>query len=224
MQIIKTVLADDQCIFIEGLKTVLQRQRHPRVEIMGVACSGDDLVPLLQKQPVDLLILDLNLADTDGIEALKMLRTRQTPLKILVLSRYNDPKIVKLAFKAGADGYILKDRNVDELHVAIRELVAGNTFIGQGVSLNDAATPPSNGRVGQFAPNFADNFIKRHHLTKRELEILRLITDALSNKQIARKLYISDQTVSVHRKNMMRKLGVSNTAALIKAAHDNSLV
>lgn len=224
MQIIKAILADDQHIFIEGLKTVLCENPNPQFKIVGIAYDGRDLIRQLQCREADLLILDLNLPNKDGLEVLKYIRKKRLPVDSLVLSRYNDPKIIKSAFKAGADGYILKNRNVEELFEAIREVYSGNTFIGEGVAFHGALPRcgQENGGLKAFA--FQDGFIQRFHLTKRELEILGLIAEALSNKEIAKELYISDQTVSVHRKNIMRKLGVSNTAALIKTAYDNSLV
>ncbi len=222
MQTVKTILADDQCIFIEGLKAVLHKKSSLPIDVVDCAFNGKELMEIVRRESADLLILDLKLPEKDGLEVLKILRKERVPIQVLILSRYDDPKIVKTAFKYGADGYILKDKNVTELFTAIREVLAGNTFIGEGVNLHKLSARRFNGKP--VTAVFQDSFVKRHKLTKREVEILRLITDALSNKEIARELYISDQTVSVHRKNIMRKLGVSNTAALIKTAYDNSLV
>jgi len=225
MQTIKTILADDQRIFIEGLKSVLQEKSPVPISVVHCAFNGKDLVEAVRQNPANLLILDLKLPDKDGLEVLKVLRKECIPIQVLILSRYDDPKIVKIAFKYGADGYILKDKNVAELFTAIREVLAGNTFVGEGVSFyKKSRSVRLNGKSASGAYAFQDSFVKRHQLTKREIEILRLITEALSNKEIARELYISDQTVSVHRKNIMRKLGVSNTAALVKTAYDHSLV
>lgn len=224
MNVIKAILADDQRIFIEGLKTVFQQRMSPRIEVTGVAFDGEQLLELIRRQPADLLILDLNLPKHDGLEILDMLCRSGKGIRKLVLSRYDEPKIVKSAFKAGVDGYILKDRTVEELFAAIRDIMAGHTFVGDGVSFHESRPRRRNGRPNGLVPSFQDTFVRKYHLTKREMEILRLITDALSNKEIAKTLFISDQTVSVHRKNIMRKLGVSNTAALIKTAFENSLV
>ncbi len=223
MQNVKTILADDQCIFIEGLKAVLHKKSSLSIDVVDCAFNGKELMDIIRRESADLLILDLKLPEKDGLEVLKILRKERVPIQVLILSRYDDPKIVKTAFKYGADGYILKDKNVTELFTAIQEVLAGNTFIGEGVNLHKLSARRFNGKPAA-AYVFQDSFVKRHKLTKREVEILRLITEALSNKEIARELYISDQTVSVHRKNIMRKLGVSNAAALIKTAYDNSLV
>lgn len=224
MPCIRTILADDQCIFVEGLKSVLQRSRNFRFDVLAEAFNGRDLIRMARKHPAELLILELNLPDKDGLDVIAQVRKERLPLKLLVLSRYDEPRIIKSAFKAGVDGYILKDKGVDELFFAIGEVMTGNTFLGEGVGLYDHPNGSTiNGRHSQrFA--FEDGFIKKHNLTKRETEILRLITEAMSNKEIAKELFISDQTVSVHRKNIMRKLGVSNTAALIKTAYENCMV
>lgn len=225
MQIIKTILADDHCIFIEGLKSVLRTSEKYAFEIIGTASNGEELLRLVRRKPADLLILDLNLSEIDGLEIIHTIQRERISLRILVLTVYDDPKFVKSAFKSGAHGYILKDKNIDELFVALQKvLTEQESYIGEGVQLSENGTHRS--IIGKQQTDFhlEDRFIKKYNLTKRELEILRLITHAMSNKQIAQELYISDQTVSVHRKNIMRKLGVSNTAGLIKVAYDFSLV
>ena len=224
MQTIKTIIADDHKIFLEGLKTVLRRYpRDMEFEIVGEASNGAELIRLLKYQPADLLIFDLNMPEKDGLEVLQFIRNFRIGILKLALTMYESPKIVRAAFKAGVDGYVLKDKGIENLFAAIREVAAGNTFVSDGISLGNGL--PKNmisGRQPKYLVN--DRFVKKHSLTKRELEILQLITQALSNKEIAKTLFISDQTVSVHRKNIMRKLGVTNTAGLVKIAYDNSLI
>lgn len=225
MQIIKTILADDHCIFIEGLKSVLKQSEKYTFDIVGTAVNGEELLWLLRRKPADLLILDLNLSETDGLEIIHTIQRERIALRILVLTVYDDPKFVKSAFKNGAHGYILKNKGIDELFLALHQVLNGEeSYIGEGVQVSENGTARAVVGKQQTDFHFEDRFIKKYNLTKRELEILRLITHAMSNKQIAQELYISDQTVSVHRKNIMRKLGVSNTAGLIKAAYDFSLV
>ena len=223
-QTIRVILADDHQIFIEGLKTVLKHHENIDCEVIGTAQTGEALLNLMQVAKVDLLVLDLNLPDMDGLELLKSIRKANSDTKIIALTMYDEPKVVKAAFKCCVDGYILKRNGIDELYQSIEEVMQGQTFMGKGVM----ATRPAFGKkammIGSSNINYQDRFIKKHQLTKREMEVLQLITQALSNKEIAKELYISDQTVSVHRKNIMRKLGVSNTAGLIKVAYDNSLI
>lgn len=222
MQTVRIVIADDHHLFVAGLQTILSNVDGFDFAIVGVAHDGEELIPLLKRTKPDLLILDLNMPERDGLDVLSVIRGEYKELKILTLTMYDESKIVKSAFKSGVDGYVLKSVGKNQLVRAITEVLQGHTFLGEGVKLNSIIeTVPKHMEAGMF---FEDKFIKKYNLTKRELEILRLISQAMSNKEIAKELYISDQTVSVHRKNIMRKLGVSNTAGLIKIAYDNSLV
>lgn len=223
-EIIKIVVVDDHQIFIEGVKKVLSDIEEFQCKVIGEANDGKELLRLLRRKEVDLLFLDMNLPDMDGLEILDSLKNKPNkPKRIIILTMYDEPKMVKAAFKSGVDGYILKGNGVQELKQAIEEVMEGNTFMGEGVNLINGIGKNKK-QTGGIKSVFQDKFIKKYHLTKRELEVLSLISQAMSNKEIAKELYISDQTVSVHRKNIMRKLGVSNTAGLIKVAYDNSLI
>ena len=218
------IVVDDHQIFIEGLKKVLNELEGFNCRIVGEANNGNDFLRLVRRVDADLMFLDMNLPDMDGLEILESLKKNSArPIKKIVMTMYDEPKIVKSAFKLGVDGYILKGNGIDELKKAMKEVMLGNTFMGDGVNLTNGIGK-SKVVKGSYSTPFQDRFIKKYHLTKRELEVLSLISQAMSNKEIAKELYISDQTVSVHRKNIMRKLGVSNTAGLIKVAYDNSLV
>lgn len=222
MQQVNIVIADDHQLFITGLKSILKEIAEYDIHLLDIANDGEELIAILKKNVPDLLILDLNMPEKNGLDVLDTIRDQYEDLKILALTMYDESKIVKSAFKSGVDGYVLKSSGKEELVRAIKEVLDGRTFLGKGVSLNSVVTKAS--RKSDDAYHFEDKFIKKSNLTKREFEILRLISLALSNKEIAKELYISDQTVSVHRKNIMRKLGVSNTAGLIKIAYDNSLI
>ncbi len=224
VQTVKTVIADDHHLFITGLRSILQTAENFDFEIMEVAHTGEELLGKLKRMDPELLILDLNMPERDGLDVLTAIRSQNKALKILALTMYDDSKIVKSAFKSGVDGYVLKSAAKDELLEAIYDVMAGNTHLGNGVRLNEVMATMRGKTIKPKSSPFEDRFIKKYNLTKREIEILRLITQALSNKEIAKELFISDQTVSVHRKNIMRKLGVSNTAGLIKIAYDNSLI
>ena len=224
MQIVKTLIADPHPIFLKGLEVVLQQLDNPKIEILASLNDGDQAIRFLENHPVDLFIFELSLPGKDGFEILQYIRKKELPVRTILLSMYDTPKFIRAAFKADVDGYVLKNEGASGLEKGIQEVaVKGNTFMGQGVNLSKPAMMI---RRPTITPKFrtADDFLKRHSLTKRELEILKLITQALSNKEIGKTLYISDQTVSVHRKNIMRKLGVSNTAGLVKAAYEHSLL
>lgn len=222
MQQLKIVLADSHRIFIEGIQKILERSvQNYQLEIIGSTHTAKQLLTLLNRYSVDLIIFDLNFSDMDGFDLLDQIHKEQLNCKKLVLTAYDDPKIIRAAFRKGIHAYILKNQPVEEVWDAIDSLMNGDNFIGKGVKTSTLGTRVNKKR--SFSA-LADRFVKKHSLTKRELEILHLISQALSNKEIAKELFISDQTVSVHRKNIMRKLGVSNTAGLIKLAYDYSLV
>lgn len=223
MKVIKTVIADDQPLFIEGLRSIFT-EKASEIDILACHSDGKDLLKDQSLHRADLLILDLNLSGSDGLSVIKALRARPERPAILVFSRYNDANIVKTAFRNGIDGYLLKKERPDALFGAIKSVMSGKTYVGSGVQIKSHQLHKSHPKAAGDQPSFEERFIRKYHLTKRELEVLNLVTEALSNKEIARELYISDQTVSVHRRNIMRKLGVSNTAGLIKMAYDNSLV
>jgi len=216
---INVIIAEDHPIFIEGLKHVLSKMEQANCTIHSVARTGEEAVKAVKQRESDILLMDMNLPDMDGMEILEKIKHYRKSLYVIALTMYDDPKIVKGAFKAGIDGYILKGNDPEEIERCFIAIMKGDTFMGKGVYLNS-----NQANKDKVRTKFQDKFIKRNNLTKRELEILQHISMALSNKQIAKVLYISDQTVSVHRKNIMRKLGVSNTAGLIKVAMDNALI
>jgi len=215
---IRIIIADDHNLFLDGLKRVLGESEEFNFQIVGTATSGQEVIRLVKMNKPHIVFLDLNMPGKDGLEVLEEVRAWNKEIKVVVVTMYDGGKIVKGAIKAGCKGYILKMYGKNELFTAVEAVLAGETYIGKGIDFDSQGVPKKED------VRYDDSFIRKHKLTKRELEILRLIGQALSNKQIGKVLFISDQTVSVHRKNIMRKLGVSNTAGLIKVAYDNSLI
>lgn len=215
-QTITVILADDHRLFLDSLHFMLQGAEEFSFDVIGEANNGDELIRLVKTCQPDLLLLDLNMPEKDGLRVLSEIRAMLVNTRILVLTMYDDIKIVKSVLKSGADGYLLKNSGKKELFAAIRTIFEGKTYLSEGISLTEPTLPKGD--------EYEDRFMKKYNLTKREIEVLKLITRAMSNKQIAKELYISDQTVSVHRKNIMRKLGVSNAAGLMKIAYDSSLI
>lgn len=215
---IRVIIADDHKLFLDGLKRVLNESEAFNFDIVGAATSGLEVVRMVKMNKPHIVFLDLNMPGKDGLAVLEEIRAWNKEIKVVVVTMYDKDKIVKSAIKAGCKGYILKNYGKHELFAAVESILSGETYIGKGIDFNSQGLPRKED------VKFDDSFIRKHRLTKRELEILRLISQALSNKQIGKELFISDQTVSVHRKNIMRKLGVSNTAGLIKVAYDNSLI
>lgn len=222
MQLVNTLLADSHQIFLEGLKIVLKNDTSYEHHIVGCSTSGARIVDLWQEHRPDLLIMSLNLMDRNGLEVIRQIRqeNKDNHLCILVMTVHQEPKILRAVLDNGANGYLPKYKSGLDLYKAIQAVLGGEIY---------KIEPLKNGLDKLFKDKvsrtslISEGFIQEHRLTKRETQILSLISQALSNKEIGRKLFISDQTVSVHRKNIMRKLGVRSTAGLIKMTYDHSL-
>ncbi|MCB0707692.1 MAG: response regulator transcription factor [Saprospiraceae bacterium] len=212
------VLADPHPFFRMGVCQYLENALPVPMEVRFQTNSGKVLLNHLHPEEDSLVVMELNLAEKDGFQVLETIQKRRLPVKCLILSSYADPKIIKRAYQAGAGGYLLKRSDPTALPEAIEVVLRGEIFMGEGVQLNQSKGSD------RFEKSFEDGFAQKYLLTRREIEVLRLISDALSSKEIARKLYISDQTVGVHRKNIMRKLGVNNVAELMRTAFDHSLI
>ena len=207
---IKTIISDNQPVLIEGLKQVLNSDHQ--YEFQVTACNLDvnwpDIISLHQP---DLVILELKTPDADGIQVIRQLRKISPGLRICVFTRFEQPSLPPQVSKIGAFGLVLKSTALEELRAGINNILANKVYF-PGSAENARAHSDESFTTGEPL------------LTKREVQILQLISKAMSNKQIASQLYISYQTVSVHRKNIMRKLGVCNTAGLVRAAYDHCLV
>lgn len=222
MRCLDVLVADDHPIFVEGLQAVLSRSEGGKFayNIQAVARTGLQVSDLLRQWHTDLLLLDLDLPETDSLKILPSVKKGSTQTRVLVMAMFSDPRMVKAAFKAGADGYMLKSGTQAELLQAIEQVIDGHTYLGRGVAL-DKSSAHTQSHNNEFPDKL---FAGKYGLTRREIEIMQHIGQALSNKEIADQLFISDQTVSVHRKNIMRKLQVNSTASLIKMAFEHNLV
>ena len=219
MNSIRIVIADDHLLFQQGLTKILEDEKELDLEVVAKASSGRELIRILKSAQPQIVLLDLNMPGIDGLEAFRQIKAWNSSLKVIALTMYDDIKIIKTVLKAGMDAYILKQYGKEEVINAIKDVMLDKVYIGKGISFSNNKIVVNN-KVSKFD----DKFVRKHKLTKRELEILQLIGQALSNKEIAKELFISDQTVSVHRKNIMRKLNVSNTAGLIRVAYTHSLI
>ncbi|MBC7776835.1 MAG: response regulator transcription factor [Phycisphaerae bacterium] len=214
------LVADHHPIFVEGLRSMLSNTGDDErfsYHIKAVASNGLQVAEYLGRAQPDLFLLDPDLPDAEILKIVSSVKQKSNKTRILILNGSGDPAHIQAAFRAGADGYMLKSGSHDELLLAMGELAEGRTFVGRGLMPIDLQN--SNGAL---APDL--HFAKKSGLTRRELEIMKLIGQALTNKEISERIFISDQTASVHRKNIMRKLHVNSTGALIKMAFENHLV
>jgi len=221
MGILSTIIADEHILYIEGLKCLLA-QHFDNMQVVDVALSGPELKDQVRTYEPHFVIMNIKLPIIDGISLVPELKRMNPDVRIVVISEYDHPKFIKAAFQGGVDGYMLKSNGVHEFVKCMSEIQLGNTFMGDGVSIG----PLHRKEIADYETDWEmeDAFMIKSNLTKRELEILGQIANAKNNKQIAKELYISDQTVGVHRKNIMKKMNVTSTASLIKMAQDFGIV
>lgn len=219
----RAVIADHQKMFTEGIQAILTDMRFPPIKIVGIAYSLEELKKMTEF-PIDLLILELALADQQGTALISELKQSQPNIKIIILSNYGEPNLVRDAFKQGADGYVLKSNNSLDLIQCIDKVLEGNTYLADGLRLTPEFDKSSKKPEIDKRKIYEDRFLLKQKLTKREAQILSMIVQFKNNKTIAQELFISDQTVSAHRKRIMKKLGVNNSVDLIKFSLDHQLV
>ncbi len=210
---ISIILADDHEIFRAGLKKLIQES--PRFLVAGEASNGRELISLLEAAPCDLLILDISMPELDGLEALEQIHKRFPAILTLVLSMHANPAYLKRSVARGAAGYVLKEDAFDRLIWAIDEVLAGRKAYSR--SITDRAL---DNLFFQDDPEHQSADI----LTQRERQILALVAGGRTSRQIAEELKLSVRTVENHRARMMEKLGIHNSAALIKFALSARLV
>ena len=207
---IKIILVDDHKIVRDGLKLVLGAVDN--FEIIAEGGDGNEAIELVSSHQADILISDISMPNLNGLEAVEKIKVANPNTKVLFLSMFDKPEYVTHAVKVGADGYILKDADKDEMIHAIRKVVKGEKYFSGDVS--GALINQLTG-TGSFGSSFvSDEF----NLTKREAEILRLIVDGKTNKQIADMANISVRTIETHRLNIMKKMKVNSASELIRLA------
>lgn len=209
MEFVKVIIADDHKLIIDGLKSLLEEK--PEIKIVAEAENGQELIEKTRVVNPDLIITDIDMPVLSGVEAVRVLRKESTALKILVLTMHKDKAMFLKLKEAGANGYIHKNCDKEELFFAINQLLKGKGFMSSEIQEAD------NSFKVQDSATEVD-------LTKREVEILIHITEGLTNVEIGQKLFISDRTVDTHRTNLMKKLNVKNVAGLIRFAYTHALI
>lgn len=207
-KMIKVVLADDHMIVRDGLRSLLERQ--PDMEVVAEADNGRTALKHVKELSPDVVIMDIGMRELNGIDATRQIVKMSPGVKVLALSMYSDKRFIKGMLKAGASGYMLKDSAFKELIVAIRVIVEDKIYISPSVAsivMDDYLERSSEG----------DGSI-RSLLTSRELEVLQLLAEGRSTKQIASSLRLSTKTIESHRVRVMQKTGVNNIADLTKYA------
>lgn len=205
---VRIILADDHKIIRDGLNGLLSRETD--IEVIAQCSDGHDTVELVRKLLPQVVIMDIAMPGLNGIEATRQIINEFPDVRVISLSMHSDKKFVTEMLRAGASGYLLKNCAFEELATAIRTVVAGKTYlspvIADVVVENYVRNPSTEGKTAFSV------------LTNREREILQLLVESKTTKQISRILHISTKTVETHRSNTMKKLDIDNMVALTKYA------
>ena len=214
MKTIKVLLVDDHQLIREGIKNSLLDQNP--IQVIGEAQNGEEALSFLSENLVDVVLMDISMPIMGGITTTQKIVEKYPNVNVIILTMHNEVSIIQEALKAGALGYLLKNTNINELKEAITQVDNGSTYFSSEISEKI---------MNQLVKGKADresDYPAR--LTKRETEILKLISEEFSNNEIAEKLFISHRTVDTHRRNLIQKLNAKNTAGLVKFALKNKII
>jgi DNA-binding NarL/FixJ family response regulator len=198
----RLVIADDHRVVVQGLQQLL----GGRFDIVGVAYAGDELLALLASTPSDALLLDLSLPGRNGLDILPEIRALQPDLKVLVLTMHADRVLAEASVAAGALGFVPKDAGMDELELALAQVLAGRRYVSPRV-------PKSSHKVALDAMHAS-----LARLTERQQTILRLLGQGLSSAEIGQKLGLSENTITFHRRRIRAILGLATEWELMRQA------
>ena len=205
---IKILLADDHKIVRDGLRTLVEKE--PDMEVVGEAENGRQAVRLTQELTPDVVIMDITMADLNGIEAARQIHKEIPEVKVIALSMHSDRRFVAGMLEAGASGYLLKDCAFEELTRAIKNVVSNKIYLSPGIT--DVVVKDYLGKSTKASRSVFSN------LTNREREVLQLLAEGRSTKQIAQSLHVSIKTIETHRRQIMKKLNMHSIAELTKYA------
>lgn len=210
------ILAEDDNLVRDGIRLLLET--HAGFRVIGEAHNGLEAIELLKegKKP-DVILADINMPDMDGIELIKAVKEYDSKIQVVMLSMLANEKYIIQSFSEGASGYLLKTVSPDELIFSLKQVVMGERYISSDLSFSFLE------RSAKQPPLMVTEPLNLN-LNSREMEILKLIGEGLTNSEMGEKLFISRRTVEGHRQNLMDKTGCKNTASLIKYAVLNRLI
>jgi two-component system, NarL family, response regulator NreC len=209
----RILICDDHTLFVEGIKAMFRHE--PSLEIIGEARDGRRAVELVKELKPDLLLIDVSMPDMNGPDATSRIREFDHTVKILILTMHEEEDLVAQCLEAGASGYIIKDAPASQLLYAIEVLLKGEKYLSPVVLKKVVAGYMKNSQRPQTSYD---------RLSAREREILKLLAEGLSVKEIATRLSLSVKTVDVHKYNLMKKIDVHDRAELIKYAIQKKLI
>ena len=208
------VLADDHSLIRHGIKNLIKK--HDRLQVVGEVSDGDELLDFLKIEPVDMVILDISMRKINGVEVVGRVKEKYPGIKILMLTMHDSQQVFYNAMVAGADGYLLKDDSGEELLIAIEKVQNGKKYISP--TLTD---------------NVTDDVFRMHRdgkkslyqeLSKREKQVLQLVVDGNTSKEMAEHLGLSPRTIDHHRSRLLKKLNKKNSVDLVNFAVRSGLI
>ena len=209
---LRIIIADDHPLLVDGLRRVLEEMKD--VEVTEPVGNGRQLLLRLRESPVDMVLLDLQMPQLDGLETLRILQKEFPRLKVVIFTNYNQQKLLREARNLGASGYLSKSCTSQELKEAVRTVEEGGTWF-----------PKESPSAAEDSPSvFVNDFMKKYQITQREVEIIRKIALGYTTKEIGEQLYVSEFTVNAHRRNICRKLDIYTPVGLVNFAKEHGLV
>ena len=206
------IIADDHNMFLEGLISLLRNV--PDISVTAKATNGKELIDLLDDNEADIVLLDISMPEMDGVEVTKIIKKKYPELKIIILTTHSNSHIIAKLNRLGVDGYLLKNAEKDELLYAIKKVNSGENYFSKEVAEIQK----------DFESNLKKSLSSTTELSNREKEILILIAKQFTAAEIAEKTFISLNTVNTHKRNLLSKLNVKNTAGLVKYAVELGLL
>jgi DNA-binding NarL/FixJ family response regulator len=213
MDKISVFIADDHKIVRVGLRGMLSFQ--PDITVVGEADNGHDVLEAAGKQVIDVILMDLDMGATSGIDTTRQIKASYPDIKIIGITMHEEQQRIIAMLQAGASGYLLKNTGPEHLVAAIRAVIDGKSYFSPEVSVT---------LLSVFTQAQRPNNQNLHSLTQRETEVLRMIAQELSNQEIADRLFISVRTVDTHRRNILEKIQAKNTAGMVKYAIQHQLI
>ncbi len=211
MNMIQLVIADDHPIIINGVAALLKQDDE--INLVKEVYDGLQLLEFLKENKVDVVLLDINMPEINGVDACRLIKNQHPDTRVLAFSQYNEKRFVKRLLKSGANGYLLKNSPASELIAAIKMVHQGGMYLSKELP-NIFYENKSQTQTDSLFPD----------ISQRELDVLKLICEELNTQEIADRLFISKHTVETHRANLLLKVGVKNTAGLVKWAVENEFV
>ncbi|MGW8123672.1 response regulator [Roseivirga echinicomitans] len=208
----QVIIADDHQLVLDGFVSIINEMKE--VEVVAAVNSGNEAIKIIEKQSIDLVITDIEMPEIDGISLLKLLKRDYPTIKVMMVSMYHEAHLIKQLIQLQVDGYILKSDDSEEWKQAIKNILRGKKYFSSSITQ----------KLIEVDVNKKVTIDNLSQLTAREIEVLKLIAQGLSNKQIGEQLFISHKTVDNHRTNLMDKLDIHHVAGLVRIAMNNKLL